>query len=427
MRRPPLPLRFVFVESNTTGTGMIAIDRLLDGGHDVTFLTRTPEKYAFSAAACRRAHERFAVEMIDTNNLDVVREAIRDRQARHGVDALMTFSEFYVEIVAETAASLGLRALGPEAARRCRDKSRTRRALRDARLPTPDFWLVSSESEARAVANIVSYPCVVKPTTDSSSHGVRLVRTQDELLAHCRSLSACTHNVRGQRLAGEVLIESLLDGPEFSVETMTMRPGDTHVIGVTAKHLSDPPHFVETGHDFPAALPAPMASTLADAVLRALDAVGFDFGPAHTEIRWTARGPIVVEINPRLAGGMIPELVARATGIDLLGAWLDLAAGAPIDLTPSRAHIASIRFIIAAQSGRLTRIGGVDEVRQLPTVRDVTITRATGTDVKPAQDAYDRLGFIIAAGTDRAQVTRDVEEALAIVSRQLEVAPHVLA
>lgn len=414
---------FVFVESNTTGTGQLAVERLLAAGHAVTFLTRAPGKYAFLSAGA--PHLR--VDEIETNDVETVVGAVRDLQARGAVDALLTFSEFYVEIVAEAARRLGLRYLNPEAARICREKPRTRRALRQFGLRTPEFWIVGSESEALDVAAVVSYPCVVKPPADSSSHGVRLVTNAAELVAHYRALAAWSENVRGQRLSGEVLIESMLEGPEFSVETFTLGPGDTRVVGVTAKHLSAPPHFVEMGHDFPAPAPRIMTSGLAATAVAALGAVGFDFGPAHTEIRWTPRGPVIVEINPRLAGGMIPELVAHATGIDLLGAWLDLAAGRPVDLTPRRDEVASIRFLTAPAAGTLARVAVHGEGRRPPTIRQVAISRPVGSAVRPAEDAYDRLGFVIASGADRNTVTRDLDRTLRMIRFDVEPTHHACA
>ena len=38
---------YLFVESNTTGTGALAVTRLLERGARVTFLARHPEKYPF--------------------------------------------------------------------------------------------------------------------------------------------------------------------------------------------------------------------------------------------------------------------------------------------------------------------------------------------------------------------------------------------
>lgn len=414
---------FVFVESNTTGTGCVAVERLLADRHCVTFLTRTPAKYAFLA----NESPLLEVVEIDTNDVESVTRAVGARQARLTVDAILTFSDFYVAIVAEAAARLGLRYLNPETARTCREKPRTRLALGLAGMPTPESWVLSSEADAHRVAGTAAYPCVVKPPSDSSSTGVRLVANPFELVAHYRQLSACAVNVRGQRLTGEVLVESLLDGPEFSVETVTLEKGRTRVIGVTAKHLSPPPHFVETGHDFPAPLPGAVARELGATAVAGLDAVGYDFGPAHTEIRWTSRGPVIVEINARLAGGMIPVLVAHATGIDLLGACLDLAAGRAVALEPWRDDVASIRFLTASAAGTLTGIDGVRRARRLPTVREIVITREVGSAIRPAEDAYDRIGFVIAAGAPRTRVMRDVDHAVELIGFRTEAPRHAVA
>src|SRR4029079_12563216 len=104
--------------------------------------------------------------------------------------------------------------------------------------------------------------------------------------------------------------------PEVSVETL-----GTTVIGVTAKHLGHLPSFVECGHDFPSPSGAErVVRLLAGAALKAL---GLGFGPAHTEIRVGPRGPVVIEVNPRLAGGRRPTLVRPATARDPTTAALD--------------------------------------------------------------------------------------------------------
>jgi S-sulfo-L-cysteine synthase (3-phospho-L-serine-dependent) len=395
----------------------MAVQRLLAGGHRVTFLTRTRQKYPFLAPA----HPGLQVGELDTNSLPIVLDAIRAIQAREGVDVILTFSEFYVCCVAEVAARLGFRGPEPRSTRTCRHKPATRQALRAAGLLTPDFCLLTSEEKAQELALRISYPCVVKPPSDSSSHGVRLVRNPTELLEHYRLLHGWRENVRGQSLDGSVLVESLLQGPEYSVETFTLADGDTRVIGVTDKHLSPAPYFVEVGHDFPSRADEVTKRSLIDTVIRALAAVGFNFGPAHTEVRWTERGPVVVEINPRLAGGMIPELVSYATGVDLLQIWTDLLLGHSIDLAAKRDEVASIRFLTADRAGRVREVNGVQEALSIPSVREVSMKCQRGAMVNLAEDAYDRLGFVIASGHDPSVVSRDLAEALTRI--QIEVEP----
>lgn len=414
---------FVFVESNTTGTGGIAVQRLLARDHRVTFLTRTPKKYPFLTPGGRRLR----IQKVDTNDLPLLLAILREAQAREGIDAILTLSEFYVPFVAELAAALGLPGLAPAAAGICRHKPTTRRVLAQAGLITPEFHVLTSKAQARELAAVMPYPCVVKPPSDSSSHGVRLVRTAREFLAHYETLHAWTENVRGQPLDRSVLAETLLEGPEYSVETFTIGTGVTHVIGVTDKHLSPAPHFVELGHDFPSRASQAITDSLATTAVHALNAVGFNFGPAHTEIRLTERGPAVVEINPRLAGGMIPELIKYATGIDVLEAWMSLLLGDDVDLIPKRRDRASIRFLTAENAGRLSGIHGIKEALMIPSIREVVVTRDRGTTVRAAEDAYDRIGFIIGSSPDPSTLSEDLAEASRAVHVGVEVADRELA
>lgn len=412
---------FVFVESNTTGTGQIAVERLLARGNRITFLTRSRTKYGFLA----NSKAGLSVLELDTNDRSAVLGAMRTIHALEGVDAVLTFSEFYVPTAGEAAMTLGLPGLDPEAARTCRHKPSTRHALRKAGLLTPEFHLVTSPDEALRLSKTISYPCVVKPPSDSSSRGVRLVYDAAEFIEHYNAIHSWKENVRGQGLNGDVLVEAVLEGPEYSVETFTLPDGTHHVIGVTDKHLSQPPWFVEVGHDFPSRAPAAIRESLARTVLRALTAVKFNFGPAHTEIRWTSNGPAVVEINPRLAGGMIPELVYYATGIDLLQCWTDLLLGNTVDLSPKHAASASIRFLTAPFPGCIREVRGVREAVAIPSVREVFVARKLGDSVKAAADAYDRLGFVIGSGSNPSVVMHEVRRAVQTI--EIEVEPLALA
>jgi S-sulfo-L-cysteine synthase (3-phospho-L-serine-dependent) len=408
----------VLVESNTTGTGRLAVERLLAAGDEVTFVTRNRGKYSFLAVSA----QGLAVVDAETNDVEEMVSVLAGLASHREVDAVFTFSDFYVAIVAEAAARLGYRSLSPGPARICRNKILARQALVAAGLPSPDFWVLSSEAAASAFVSEIRFPCVIKPPADSSSFGVRLARTAAELVEQVRELSTLEENVRGQRLDGTVLVESYLDGAEFSVETVTLAPGSTRVVGVTDKHLSPHPHFVEIGHDFPSAADSAVRTAIVAAVTAALAVVGFDFGPAHTEVRWTPRGPVVVEINPRLAGGMIPEIIRYAIGIDLLDVWLGMLLGRTFELTPSRNEVASIRFLIADRHGHLAGVTGVAAARALPAIRQVQIEKALGTPVQPSENAYHRLGFVIASGSDREEVRTQLDEAVRLL--RIEIVPE---
>merc|ERR1711933_474319 len=54
---------------------------------------------------------------------------------------------------------------------------------------------------------------------------------------------------------------------------------------------------------------------LVNYVFQVLDAVGLKNGPCHTEVMFTKRGPILVEVNARLHGLQGPRLIELSTGI----------------------------------------------------------------------------------------------------------------
>src|SRR5207237_148005 len=132
-----------------------------------------------------------------------------------------------------------------------------------------------------------------------------------------------------------------------------------------AKHLGRLPSVVECGHDFPVDGLPPGAAALA-----AIEALGLGFGPAHTEIRLGRRGPVVIEVNARLAGGRIPTLVRLATGIDLIGATIDavVLGGFRRPLPEPEPGHASIRFLVPPRPGRVRRTAGVAAAAGVPGV-----------------------------------------------------------
>jgi argininosuccinate lyase len=325
----------------------------------------------------------------------------------------VTSSEYFVAVTARAATRLGLPGADPGAVERCRDKRRQRAALAGSGVPVPAFAAAATPEEAAEAAAAIGFPVVVKPADGTGSRGVRLCGTPREVRRHAAGLLAQERDERGQPTLPAVLVEEYVAGPELSVETF-----GTEVVGITAKYLSPPPWFVESGHDYPATVhDAEVVETVAVA---ALGALGLGFGPAHTEIRLGARGPVVIEVNPRLAGGRIPTLIRLASGLDLVGATVDAVTGAPRSLPePGRGH-ASIRFLVPAQAGRVRRTGGVAAAAAVPGVVDVVIAARPGQRVGGTGSFLDRVGHVVTAGPTAAATRTAAERALALLELDVE-------
>ncbi|MFJ9607382.1 pyridoxal-phosphate dependent enzyme [Kitasatospora sp. NPDC101176] len=398
------PRRLLFVEANTSGTGVLALDLTRRLGLEPVLLTDTPERYAGAEeSGCE-------IVVCDTSTERALREVIGERFARQELAGITTTSDFYVPVVARLADWLGLPGNPVQAMADTRNKARVRELLDAAGVDQPRFAAVRTVAQADAAVERIGLPCVVKPADDSGSNDVLLCHTREQVLAHVEHVLSVELNVRGLPTARTALLEEFVEGPEYSVE-MFGEGGRQVCVGITAKTVSDGPYFVERRHLFPAPLADADAAALRGTVGTALTALGVELGATHTEVRLSARGPLIVEVNARLAGGMIPELIRLATGVDLLEQQLRAACGRPVELAGEREGFAGIRFLAADREGVLTGIGGVAEGERVPGVRRVVLTAAPGRAVRPPRNAYDRLGYVIAEGATPEAVVKSLDEA----------------
>jgi biotin carboxylase len=396
----------VLVESNTTGTGRLFCAAAAALGLRPVVLARDPLRYPYLAA------DSVEHRVCDTGSTAAVLDACG--QLDGPVAGATSSSEYWVATASEVARALGLPHPDPSAVRACRDKASQRRLLRAAGIPCPDFAAATTPAEAAAAAGRIGFPVVVKPTAGSGSIGVRRCADAGQVRAAAEAVLDAEPGTLGLPPQSAVLVEQYLDGPEFSVETL-----DDQVIGVTGKYLGPEPHFVETGHDFPARLAAEDGHRLGEAAVAALRALGLAWGPAHTELRWTRRGIRVVEVNPRLAGGMIPRVVQAAIGVDLIRHCVARAAGLRLPVAPTRSGGAAIRFLLPSAAGRLSEVRGLAAAARQPGVCEVVVTAETGQDLEIRNSFQDRFGYLISVGEDGGAAGDRAERALSLIEARI--------
>lgn len=393
---------FIFIESNTSGTGQVFAATAARLGFEPILLAAEPQRYHYVQ------EDGINCIQIETRNHAALLSCLALLSCKRHIAGIYSSSEYFVEISARAATNYGLASALPDAIQLCRRKHMQRQKLKLSGIGVPNFVCISTISELQAALDSIGLPVIIKPTMGSGSVGVRLCQSAEEANSHANKLLNQTVNERGVPQSAEVLVEELASGPEYSVEVF-----NSSVIGLCAKHLSAQPFFVETGHDFPAALGEVTLGEISRLALRAVRACGLVWGPAHVEIRNTHRGPVIIEVNPRLAGGFIPELIRLATGVDLIQATLELSAGLPATLQKTSAKYASIRFIMCTGDGVLKAVDGFDMQAGAPNVADVRLYRKIGDRVEICHDFRDRIGHVIScadtqdAAKEAASAVRD--------------------
>lgn len=329
---------------------------------------------------------------------------------------VLAWDEARVLQTAKIATELGLPGVTAEAAMRCRDKHLTREALDAAGVPQARSVLVADPDAALKAAAEIGYPVVLKPRAMAASLGVVRVDGPDDLLA--RFAFARDTTLPGAWHYEEVLVEEYLTGPEISVDSAVHR-GEVLPMFVARKQIGYPPYFEEVGHVVDGADPLRADPDLHAILQRTHEALGVTDAMTHTELKLTAAGPKLIEVNGRLGGDLIPYLGLRATGLDPGLAAAAVACGQRPELTTDRSLVAAVRFFYPEHDD--TVIEAVEWDRDdLPAAVDrVVAIAAPGQSVSPPPKGtlLGRLGYATAVAETEQEclAALDAAEAALVV------------
>jgi D-alanine-D-alanine ligase len=233
--------------------------------------------------------------------------------AMHGVGGEDGTAQELLEI-------LGIPFTGPGAAAcaRCMDKALAKHAIREAGLPTPD-WFAFNETAFRelgaadALQNLehsLGFPLVVKPSHGGSSLGVKFAASAAEVPQALVSAFSYDDRVLLERFVdGRELAVSVLDGEALPVVEALPAAGDRY--DFEARYEIGRTRFV-----CPAELEAEEQAAVTEAAVGAYSALGCS-GFARVDLILGAAGPQVLEANaiPGLTDTSLLPQAAEAAGM----------------------------------------------------------------------------------------------------------------
>jgi D-alanine-D-alanine ligase len=228
-------------------------------------------------------------------------------------------------------------ASGPSACIRCMDKVIAKHALRDAGVPTPDFYAFSQAAfeelgAARALPAIeerLDFPIVVKPAGQGSALGIKFAGTAADVPgAIVAAFSYDTKVVLERHVAGRDLAVSVLEGPDGpeALPIVEAVPQDEDFYDFESRY-----EIGRTVFTCPAELPEEVAERARSLALESYRVLGC-YGFARVDLMLdSASGELtVLEANviPGLTETSLLPLAAEAAGIGfepLIARVLELA------------------------------------------------------------------------------------------------------
>lgn len=234
------------------------------------------------------------------------------------VTGVIATTELTIWPTAYVAEKMGLLGNNTDVAKQITDKIAVRKKVKDVpNLYQPAFW----EYDGTVIPEIGCYPVVVKPIAAGGKRGVTVVKSAAEIE------NALTEAVRFSKIKGALIEEYLDGGQEYSVESLSYR-GKQHILQITQKDTSGPPHCVELGHHQPANLSTEMRDCVVNVISDALTAAGITEGPCHTEIKIIDGKIYLIEINGRPGGDHIAyPLTELSTGFPYITGIIMAAIG----------------------------------------------------------------------------------------------------
>ncbi|MFC4031265.1 acetyl-CoA carboxylase biotin carboxylase subunit family protein [Streptomyces polygonati] len=357
-------------------------------------------------------------EVVVANVFDseVMGAAAREVAARRNLVGLICWDEPLVLDAGLLAAEFGLPGLSARGVRGCRDKELTRTELTAAGLHQPRFALTTTVEQARAAAERIGYPVVLKPRAMGASIGVVFAADRAELDAAFDIALSASHVDPGPYRASAV-VEEYAPGPEISVDG-AVHKGEYLPLFLARKYSSDQPYFEEVGHVVDGADPLLSDPELLHTLARAHTALGIEDGITHTEVRLTDRGPLIIEVNGRLGGDLIPFLGRIATGVEPGEVLFDVSIGQRPDTAGTRGSVAGIRFGYPEQDCLLRSLTVPTEAPGLVTAAPMA---EAGTTLRlPPRGYLARHSFVVCEADDTATCQERLAAAAALVELDTE-------
>ncbi|MDR3048679.1 MAG: ATP-grasp domain-containing protein, partial [Elusimicrobiota bacterium] len=205
------------------------------------------------------------------------------------------------------------------------DKSKMKKIFNANNIPNAKYLEINSVSDINDIN--IKFPLVVKPSDRSAGRGVSLARSK-------KDFKAIVEFALNESFNKKVLIEQLITGKQFSVETISCG-GRHYVAAFTEEYLLDgSDDFIETQQMIPARLSNEQKSRLKDLIMKTLNAFDIKYGACHIEVKLTQDGFKMIEIASRM-GGWRDVMIKSAYGID----YNELLINSLLDKQPNFNHL----------------------------------------------------------------------------------------
>jgi carbamoylphosphate synthase large subunit len=253
----------------------------------------------------------------------------------------------------------------------------------------------------------INLPVVIKPVDSNSSAGVRKASTDIEFHDYFKQAIDISRTKC-------VIIEEYVNGMEISIDCFVQN-GKTHIILIRQKLelIREPDHVLQSSGSFS---PGDISDSTFDKIQKIANKIPATFGIDNTPLLIQAfienDNINIIELMPRIGGGLSYRTIQLSTGFDILNASIDSF----LDKTPVISYNNPICFfatiIIYAFPCIFQRVEGVETLLADKIIEEFYYYKTSGTQIGSDMSTSSRIGAFIVKADNKEILNEKIKKAI---------------
>lgn len=244
--------------------------------------------------------------------------------------------------------------------------------------------------DAKSMDALPDYPLIVKTASSTGSKDVLHATDDVQLQRHIAKLQE-------KNPLEAVIIEEFIEGEQYLVEAIVHNK-EIQIAGVIQQEITFGKRFIITGYGVLAIVPRQLNDSIKEVLTSIVEKLAIQNGALHVEMRLTKNGWRLIEINPRISGGAMNNMLKAAFGYDLTEETIKLYLGEQPTLEIKQRHFVFTQYVIIDKRGILEKVTGKGRARKSPGIVEVYVKPKKGQLLTPPLSMGHRYAYVIAQG-----------------------------
>ena len=382
----------IFLETNKSGSSRDGIKAAKELGYKVHLLTAKRQ----ILQDIDQYHEVDEIYIVNLKDLKLVEDTVYKIHSTNTVKCIVSFIDSYVYLAAKLSNQFCQTRLSAEAMEIMEDKILTRHHLKHKEYSLPYYILKQDTSVKECIKYFRGkFPVVVKLPKSCGSKDVYFVKNVVQLRNRLNFL-------KNRYTNAEILIEEYLNGSQVIVESL-VHEGRIQIASIIEQEITQSEKFIVTGYSISNEIEPIKLNALIEVSHEIINDLGLKNGNCHLELRYDGKAWKLIEVNPRIAGGVMNELIHEAYGYNYAKQILQVYSGNTPLLNKNKEETIYAHYITVNTLGKLQKVTGKSIALNVPGVIDVFIKPKKGRTLMPPLSMGNRYGYVLAKGKTKEE------------------------